>query len=102
MEIDIKLRKNFVNQLTKLDQEYGREFFELNGLDDNQLSLTDFLDNFVKTSTVADSSVDSNANVGHKDMVTLMSEMSKPHKKLLAMHKIYLEINQKYLIFYIL
>ena len=96
MEIDIKLRKNFVNQLTKLDQEYGREFFELNGLDDNQLSLTDFLDNFVKTSTVADSSVDSNANVGHKDMVTLMSEMSKPHKKLLAMHKIYLEINQKY------
>ena len=31
-----------------------------------------------------------------EDMVTLMSEMSKPHKKLLAMHKIYLEINQKY------
>lgn len=96
MEIDIKLRKNFVNQLTKLDQEYGREFFELNGLDDDQLSLTDFLDNFVKASNVADSSVDANANVGHKDMVTLMSEMSKPHKKLLAMHKIYLEINQKY------
>lgn len=96
MEVNIKLRKNFETQLAKLDQEYGREFFALNGLDDDQLSLTDFLDNFVQAKNVADASVDSNANVGHKDIATLMSEMDKPHKKLIAMYKIYLEYNQKY------
>jgi ribonucleoside-triphosphate reductase len=40
--------------------------------------------------------VDGNANVGHKDIVTLMNEMPKPHQKLLAFNKIYYEINKKY------
>jgi hypothetical protein len=35
---------------------------------DGQLSYTDFIDNFVDTETVADASVDGNANVGQKDI----------------------------------
>ena len=45
--------------------------------------------------TVADA-VDGNANVGQKDIVTLINEMPKPHQKLLAFNKIYYEINKKY------
>lgn len=96
MRADIKCTKNFERQVEKLLTEYGQDFATLNGIDEAQLSLTDFLDNFVDVKVVADASVDSSANVGHKDVVTLMSEMAKPHKKLLAMHKIYLEISQKY------
>jgi ribonucleoside-triphosphate reductase len=60
------------------------------------LSFTDFIDAFIDTETVADASVDGNANVGNKDMRTLMNEMPKPHRKLLAYNKIYYEMNKRY------
>lgn len=76
--------------------EYGDEFARLNGLNDEKLSFTDFIDNFIDAETVADASVDGNANVGNKDMRTLMNEMPKPHRKLLAYNKIHYELNKKY------
>ena len=96
MNINVKLSKNFTTQLNKLFEEYGEEFAKLNGLSDEQLNFNSFIDNFIDTETVADVSIDGNANVGHKDIVTMLNEMSKPHQKLLALNKIYYEINKKY------
>ena len=96
MEINIKLNKNFTTQYNKLQAEFGTDIARINGFDDGQLSYTDFLDNFVAETTVADASIDGNSNVGHKDIVTLEKEMPKPHEKLIAFHKIYLEIQKKY------
>ena len=96
MKIDIKLVKNFVSQYNKLQSEYGTEIAHLNGFDDDQLSYTDFIDNFVDKQVVADASIDGNSNVSHKDIVTLEREMPKPHSKLLAFNKIYYEINKKF------
>jgi len=96
MNINIKLSKNFTTQYNKMQQEYGEEFAYLNGFGDKQLSFTDFIDNFIDAQTVADASVDGNANVGNKDMRTLMNEMPKPHRKLLAFNKIHYELNKKY------
>lgn len=45
---------------------------------------------------MADASIDGNANVGHKDIVSLENEMSKPHSKLLSANKIFYEIQKKY------
>lgn len=94
--INVKLNKNFTTQFNKLQAEYGEEFARLNGVGDEQLSYTDFIQNFIDTETVADASIDSNANVSSKDMRTLMNEMPKPHRKLLAYNKIYYELNKKY------
>ena len=94
--INIRLDKNFTTAFNRLRNKYGEEIARLNGFADSQLSYTDFIDNFVDTETVADASVDGNANVGHKDIVTLLNEMPKPHRKLLAYNKIYYEINKKY------
>ena len=77
-------------------EAYGEEFSHLNGFADEQLSYTDFIANFIDTETVADASVDGNANVGTKDMRTLMNEMPKPHRKLLAYHKVYFDLNKIY------
>lgn len=77
-------------------EKYGQEFLTLQGLDDNKLSLTDFIDNFIDSDNVANSSVDANANIAQKDIVTLLSEMSKPHQKLLAFNKLYFELNKQY------
>ena len=96
MKIDIRLIKNFVSQYNKLQSEFGTEIASLNGFDDNQLSYTDFIDNFVDKEVVADSSIDGNSNVSHKDIVTLEREMPKPHSKLLAFNKIYYEISKKF------
>ena len=96
MNINIRLKKNFATQFNKMAETYGEEFAKLNGLSDDQLSLTDFINNFIDTETVADASVDGNSNVSHKDMRTLMNEMPKPQRKLLSLHKVYYELNKKY------
>ena len=96
MKIDIKLVKNFVSQYNKLQSEFGTDIASLNGFNDNQLSYTDFIDNFVDKDVVADSSIDGSSNVSHKDIVTLEREMPKPHSKLLAFNKIYYEISKKF------
>ena len=95
MNINIKLQKNFTSQYNRLQEEYGSEIARLNGFDDDQLSYTDFIDNFVdKQNNVADASIDSNANVGHKDVVSLEREMPKPHSKLLAFNKIHYDMQK--------
>lgn len=96
MNINIELKRNFVNAYNKMQNDYGEEMATINGFAARQLSYTDFIDNFMDSKTVADASVDGNANVGQKDIVTLMKEMPKPHQKLLAFNKIFYELNKKF------
>lgn len=96
MDIKVRLNKNFTTAYNRMSEKYGEELAYLNGFGDKQLSYTDFIDNFIDKDTVADVSVDGNSNVGNKDMRTLMNEMPKPHRKLLAYNKIYYELNKKY------
>jgi ribonucleoside-triphosphate reductase (formate) len=93
MKIDIRLGKNFTTQMNKLLAEFGEEGARMNGFSDSQLSYTDFIDNFIDKQ---DAGIDENANVDTKDICSLTTEMSKPHSKLLAFHKIYHELNKKY------
>ena len=96
MQINIRLGKNFTTQYNKLQGQFGTQIARINGFDDDQLSYTDFIDNFIDEKTVANVSIDGNSNVRRKDIVTLLSEMPKPHRKLLAFNKIYYEIQKKY------
>ncbi len=94
MNYNIKFDRNFTIQYNALTNDYGEEFSRLNGFSPSQLSFTDFIDNFIDSTTVADASVDGNSNVSNKDMRTLMNEMPKPHRKLIAFNKIYYEMNK--------
>ena len=96
MNINIRTKKNFQTQFNKMAETYGEEFLKLQGLDDEKLSLTDFIEGFIDSDNVANASVDANANIAQKDIVTLLSEMSKPHQKLLAFNTLYYELNKKY------
>ena len=87
INIGITLDKDFITQYNKLQAEYGSDIAQLNGFGDDQLSYTDFIDNFIDNDTVADVSVDGNSNVRRKDIVTLITEMPKPHRKLLAYNR---------------
>ena len=96
MRVDIKLDKDFSRNFDKLKEKYGESLLNINGFSKENLNLSGFIDNFIVADTVADVSVDGNANVGNKDMRTLMNEMPKAHRKLLAYNKIFYEINKKY------
>lgn len=96
MNIDLKLDKDFEIQFNAMSDKYGKPFLQLNSLDESRLSFTKFIDNFVDSDNVANASIDPNANVSHKDIVSLINEMSKPHQKLLAYNKLFYEIKKKY------
>jgi len=96
MDINIKLNHNFTAAFNKLKTDGGEVLSKLNGFSESQLSYTDFIDHFVDKNTVADASIDGNANVGAKDVCSLLSETNKPHMKLLAFNKIFFEMNKKW------
>ena len=96
MEINVKLKKNFVTAYNKMQDEYGTEMAKLNGFADEQLSYTDFISSFIDTKVVADASIDGNSNVSKKDIVTLLNEMPKPHRKLLSYNKIHYEMQKHF------
>ena len=96
MKINIPLSKNFVTAYNRMQDTFGEDMAYINGFGDKQLSHVDFIDNFIDEDTVADASIDGNSNVSHKDIVTLLSEMPKPHRKLLAFNKIYYEMQKKF------
>lgn len=94
--IGIKLDADFIDCLNELIKKYGPEMAKLNGFSEEQLNYTTFIDNFLDNSPVADASIDGNANVRNKDIVSLQNEMSKPHSKLLSFNKLYYEMKKKW------
>lgn len=68
MEIELKLSKDFERTLEDLKKKYGEDFEYINGVHPSQLDFSEFIDNFVDKQTVADASIDPNANANHKDI----------------------------------
>lgn len=91
-----KMSKDFIRTWEMLKEKYGEDFECLNGLSDNQLNHTDFMDNFRSKKTVSDVSIDSSANVKRRDIVTLRKELPKSDEKLMAYYKIFLELKQTF------
>ena len=94
MEIQLRLSKDFERCLDDLKQKYGEDFEIINGLHPSQLDFSEFIDNFVDKDTVADASIDPNANVSHKDIRSFMTEKAKSEDKLFGLNKIFMEIKK--------
>lgn len=96
MEITLKLTKDFERCLDDLRKEFGEDFEYINGVHPSQLDFSEFLDNFVKQDTMADATIDPNANAHHKDVRSFMTEKGKSEDKLFGLNKIFLEIKKKW------
>lgn len=94
MEIHLKLNKDFERCLEELKKKYGEDFEYINGLHPSQLDYSEFIDNFVDKDTLADASIDPNANASHKDIRSFMTEKGKSEDKLFGLNKIFLEIKK--------
>ena len=51
MNINIELKKNFINAYNRMQNDYGEEMAKINGFSTGQLSYTDFIDNFIDSDT---------------------------------------------------
>ena len=96
MDITLKLSKDFERCLEDLKKKYGEDFEYINGIHPSQLDFSEFIDNFVDKDTVADASVDPNANANHKDIRSFMTEKGKSEDKLFALNKIFLTIKKQW------
>ena len=94
MEIQLRLSKDFERCLDELKKKYGEDFEFINGLHPSQLDFSEFIDNFVDKDTLADSSIDPNANANHKDIRSFMTEKGKSEDKLFGLNKIFMEIKK--------
>lgn len=96
MNIELNLYKPFSDFILKLKNKYDSRFEMMNGFSNSNLNFTDFIDNFIKSKTVAETTIDANANSTTRDVRTLLADMVKPHTKLLSYNKIFKEITKKY------
>lgn len=55
----------------------------------SQLDFSEFLDKFVAEDTMADATIDPNANARHKDIRSFMTEKGKSEDKLFGLNKIF-------------
>ena len=94
MDVTLKLNKDFERFLEELKKKYGEDFEYINGLHSSQLDFSDFLDKFVEKDTMADATIDPNANARHKDIRSFMTEKGKSEDKLFGLSKIFYEIKK--------
>lgn len=96
MDITLKLSKDFERYLEDLKKKYGEDFEYINGLHPSQLDFSEFLDKFVAEDTMADATIDPNANARHKDIRSFMTEKGKSEDKLFGLNKIFTEIKKRW------
>ena len=94
MEISLKLNKDFEHCLEDLKKKYGEDFEYINGVHSSQLDFSEFLSKFIQNDTMADATIDPNANARHKDIRSFMTEKGKSEDKLFGLNKIFLEIKE--------
>ena len=94
MQIELKLSRDFERCLEELKKKYGEDFEYINGVHPSQLDFSEFIDKFVDKSTLADASIDPNANANHKDIRSFMTEKGKSEDKLFGLNKIFIEIKK--------
>lgn len=96
MNIELTLNCDFERTLNTLREKYSEDFEFINGLHRSQQNSSDFLANFVKNDTLADATIDPNANANHKDIRSFITEKGKSQDKLFALNKIFLEMKKKW------
>ncbi|MCL2313038.1 MAG: anaerobic ribonucleoside-triphosphate reductase, partial [Firmicutes bacterium] len=96
MNIRLKFNENFGKTLKNLNEKYGKKFEIMNGISNSHLNFIDYIENFLESKTVADSTIDANANSSTRDVRTLLSDMVKPHTKLISFNKIFTKTEEKY------
>lgn len=94
MDITLKLTKDFERCLEDLKKKYGEDFEYINGVHPSQLDFSEFLEKFVANDTMADTTIDPNANASHKDIRSFMTERASLKTSCLRLIKSFLRLKR--------
>ena len=97
MDIKIGYDKDFTKLIKKLQQQYGKDIMNLEGIGE-QLDTHNYGKKLFSTKVTADNSIDANANVSEVIPSTYVSEMPKPYIKLNSLYLLSVSILAKLLV----
>lgn len=87
----------FIALLDRLQKEYGSEMMKLSGIGEEDLDLNCFSKRFFKSkAATADKTIDANANVSDKSVLSWETELSKPLKKVNALYMLWKDAISKF------
>ena len=88
----------FVQLLQKLKEEYGQKIFDLSGIGENDLDINSYSRNFFTNDNLAlaDKTVDGNANISDKSVLSWENELKKPIMKLNSMYMLWKSAEKKH------
>jgi len=90
LKIKQSFDSRFVKKIHDLQEEYGLELFELDGIGPNSLDICHFSDKFFSDKTnIADVSIDANANVDDSSVLSFEYEYNKGIQKLNGYYEIW-------------
>lgn len=92
----MSLDRQFKEKLESLHEKYGTDMMEIEGMAPEQLDTCNFYKNFMDTKTVADATIDDNANVTSRNINTMLSEAQKPAQKMLSRNKLHIEMREEF------
>jgi len=95
MKLNISYDEEFTKFFDKLRSKYGEKIFEIEGLN-GQLDINAFSKALYSKKTVADNSVDSNANVTDFTPATYINEITKPFLKLNSFYLLWKQLRCLY------
>ena len=81
-------QKDFKEFMLHMLDQYGIEIFNLNGIGE-QLDINQAIKKMANANSVANGSIDSNANAGVTTAVTIMHEVTKPHALIQSYYRIW-------------
>ena len=94
--IGLDLNKDFERTLDSLRIKYGEDFEILNGVHQSQLDYSEFLNKFIANNTLADSTIDPNANANHRDIRSFITEKGKPSDKLFGLNYVFKRMKKEW------
>jgi ribonucleoside-triphosphate reductase len=92
----ITLDEQFKTALEQNALKYGDKMMKVEGMSPSQLDVCEFFKKFMGEEVVANASIDDNANVTGRNIVTMLNESHKPIKKLLSRNKLFIEIKEEF------
>ena len=96
MNLPIVLDTDFEATLQDLKKAYVYDYMKISGLKPQQMSFTTYIKEFVESNNISDISIDGTSNSDNRDVVALLSDISKPILKLTAYNKIFTKIKEKF------
>ena len=88
---------DFVNKLEEIQDTYGEEVFKIQGIANKHLDIVEFSNSFfTKSSTIADKTIDSNANISESSIISYDQELCKPSMKLHSLYSLHQMIKREF------